>query len=224
MDPQAWTEADGYLAGALLPADPVLEAALADSAAAGLPDIAVSPLQGRFLNLLARLAQARRILEVGTLGGYSSIWLGRALPPDGRLVSLEIDPRHAEVARANLSRAGLADRAEVRVGPALASLGLLASERAEPFDMVFVDADKENNPGYLEAALRLTRRGALIVVDNVVRGGRVRDAGSADPGVVGTRRLLEAAGAEPRLDATALQTVGLKGWDGLFLALVVADP
>jgi len=224
VDAETWTDVDRHLARLLIPADPVLEQALADSAAAGLPDIAVSPLQGRFLNLLARLVRARRILEVGTLGGYSSIWLGTALPPDGRLTTLELDPRHAEVARANLSRAGLADRADVRVGPALDSLRALEAERAGPFDLVFIDADKENNPAYVEAALRLTRRGAAILVDNVVRSGRIRDASQTDPAVVGTRRMFEMIAAEPRLDATALQTVGAKGWDGLAIAMVVADP
>lgn len=224
MDERTWTEVDGYLAGLLAPEEPVLAQALADSAAAGLPDIAVSPVQGKFLNLLARLMRARRILEVGTLGGYSSIWLGTALPPDGRMTTLELEPRHAEVARANLSRAGLADRVEVRVGPALESLRALEAERADPYDLVFIDADKENNPAYVEAALRLTRRGAAILVDNVVRGGRVRHAHETQPSVVGTRRMFEMMAAEPRLDATAIQTVGAKGWDGLAIAMVVADP
>lgn len=224
MDERTWTEVDGYLAGLLAPEEPVLAQALADSAAAGLPDIAVSPVQGKFLNLLARLMRARRILEVGTLGGYSSIWLGTALPPDGRMTTLELEPRHAEVARANLSRAGLADRVEVRVGPALESLRALEAERADPYDLVFIDADKENNPAYVEAALRLTRRGAAILVDNVVRGGRVRHAHETQPSVVGTRRMFEMMSAEPRLDATAIQTVGAKGWDGLAIAMVVADP
>jgi predicted O-methyltransferase YrrM len=224
VDERTWTEVDGYLAGLLAPEEPVLAQALADSAAAGLPDIAVSPVQGKFLNLLARLMRARRILEVGTLGGYSSIWLGTALPPDGRMTTLELEPRHAEVARANLSRAGLADRVEVRVGPALESLRALEAERADPYDLVFIDADKENNPAYVEAALRLTRRGAAILVDNVVRGGRVRHAHETQPSVVGTRRMFEMMSAEPRLDATAIQTVGAKGWDGLAIAMVVADP
>jgi predicted O-methyltransferase YrrM len=224
VDERTWTEVDGYLAGLLAPEEPVLAQALADSAAAGLPDIAVSPVQGKFLNLLARLMRARRILEVGTLGGYSSIWLGTALPPDGRMTTLELEPRHAEVARANLSRAGLADRVEVRVGPALESLRALEAERADPYDLVFIDADKENNPAYVEAALRLTRRGAAILVDNVVRGGRVRHAHETQPSVVGTRRMFEMMAAEPRLDATAIQTVGAKGWDGLAIAMVVADP
>ena len=211
-----WAEVDAALAALLAPPDEVLDAALAASAAAGLPAHDVSPLQGKLLELLARLQGARAILELGTLGGYSTIWLARALPPGGRLVTLEADPRHAEVARANLARAGLAAAVEVRVGPALETLPSLAG----PFDLVFIDADKRSNPEYLAWALELTRPGSLIVADNVVRGGAVADEGSTDAGVRGVRRFLELVAAEPRLHATAIQTVGAKGYDGFALALV----
>ncbi|MGA5118031.1 O-methyltransferase [Streptomyces pseudogriseolus] len=217
-----WHVVDDYFTERLLGDDEALAAALRDSDAAGLPPIAVSPLQGKLLQLLARLQGARRVLEIGTLGGYSTIWLGRALPADGRLVTLEYDPRHAEVAVRNLTRAGLAERVEVRVGPALESLPKLADEQPPPFDLVFVDADKANNPHYVEWALRLTAAGSLIVLDNVVRGGRVADPGNTDPDVVGTRAALEMFGTHPRLDATAVQTVGAKDHDGFALARVVS--
>ena len=213
-----WTEVDRYLGELFAPPDPVLDAALAASAAAGLPAHHVAPTQGKLLQLLARLQGARSILEIGTLGGYSTIWLARALPPGGRLVTLEADPRHAEVARANLDRAGLGGVVEVFVGPALETLPRLADEGRGPFDLVFLDADKPSNPDYLDWALRLTRRGSLIVADNVVRDGEVVDAGSRDPRVQGVRRFLERLAAEPRLGATAIQTVGSKGWDGLAIA------
>jgi predicted O-methyltransferase YrrM len=206
---------DAYLNGVLLPPDPALDQALADSDAAGLPQIAVAPNQGRMLKLLAQMAGARRILEIGALGGYSTIWLARALPPDGRLVSLESVPKHAEVARANLARAGLADRAEVRVGRALDLLPTLEG----PFDFTFIDADKPSNPDYFAWALRLSRPGSVIVVDNVVRAGGVADP-HGDPSVQGTRRMFEAIAAEPRVEATAVQTVGSKGWDGFCLIRV----
>ncbi|MFF8408278.1 O-methyltransferase [Streptomyces omiyaensis] len=215
-----WNDIDAYVTGLLVPDDEALTAALADSAAAGLPEIAVAPNQGKLLNLLARTQGARRILEIGTLGGYSTIWLGRALPADGRLITLEYDPRHAEVARANLARAGLADRVEVRTGPALDTLPLLAKEGAGPFDLVFVDADKVNNPHYVTWALELSRPGTLIVVDNVIRGGRVAAEDPSDPAVTGTRTMFELVAGEPRLDATAVQTVGTKGHDGLLIARV----
>ncbi len=176
----------------------------------------MSPNQGKLLHLIARLRGARRILEIGTLGGYSTIWLARALPADGRLVTLEYAAKHAEVARANLARAGLADRVDVRVGPALDTLPTLEG----PFDLVFIDADKPNNPGYFRHALRLTRPGSVIIVDNVVRGGRVADAASTDPAVVGTRALADLLAAEPTVDATMIQTVGAKGYDGFAFALV----
>lgn len=184
--------------------------------------INVAPNQGKLLRLLAEIQGARRILEIGTLGGYSTIWLGRALPADGRLVTLEYDPRHAEVARGNLARAGLAELAEVRVGPALESLPKLADENPEPFDFVFIDADKVNNAHYLDWAVRLTRPGSVIVLDNVVRGGAVTDATSTDPSVRGTRAALELIASHPRLDGTAVQTVGSKGYDGFALARVHA--
>jgi predicted O-methyltransferase YrrM len=217
-----WTAVDDYFADLLLPADAALDAALAASDAAGLPRIAVSPLQGRLLYLLARFGRARRILEVGTLGGYSAIWLARALPPDGRLVSLELEPKHAQVARANLARAGLAGVAEVRVGPAADSLAQLEREGAAPFDLIFIDADKTGYPDYWHAALKLARVGTLIVADNVVRKGAVADAASTDANVQGVRRYHELVAAEPRVQATGLQTVGVKGYDGFCIALVVA--
>ncbi|MFD8739456.1 O-methyltransferase [Streptomyces sp. NPDC059618] len=219
---QLWNDVDDHFTTLLAPADEVLTAALRDSDAAGLPPINVAPNQGKLLRLLAEIQGARRILEIGTLGGYSTIWLGRALPADGRLVTLEYDPRHAEVARANLARAGLDEIAEVRVGPALESLPKLADENPEPFDFVFIDADKVNNPRYVEWAVRLTRPGAVIVLDNVVRGGAVTDAESTDPSVVGTRAALDLFASHPRLDGTAVQTVGSKGYDGFALARVRA--
>jgi predicted O-methyltransferase YrrM len=207
---------DDYLAARLAPADAALTAALEANAAAGLAPADVSPLQGRLLELLARLCGARAILEIGTLGGYSTIWLARALPPDGRLVTLEADPRHAEVARANLARAGLASQVEVVEGPALETLPGVAG----PFDLVFIDADKERSADYLALALERSRPGTLIVADNVVRGGALVDGDDDDPRVAGVRRLVEAVAAEPRLIATGLQTVGVKGWDGMVLALL----
>jgi predicted O-methyltransferase YrrM len=213
---QRWDVVDRYLAEHLAPSDPVLDAALAASEAAGLPPASVSPVQGRLLELLARLCSARAILEIGTLGGYSTIWLARALPPDGRLVTLEADARHARVARENLARAGLDARVEVVEGPALETLPRLEG----PFDLVFIDADKERSADYLALALERSHPGTLIVADNVVRGGALVDADSDDPRVVGSRRLVEAVAADPRLTATGLQTVGVKGWDGLVLALV----
>jgi predicted O-methyltransferase YrrM len=214
---ERWAAVDEYLAGALAPADLALTEALAANAAAGLVAADVSPAQGRLLELLARLCGARAILEIGTLGGYSTIWLARALPADGRLVTLEADPHHARVARENLSRAGLSGVVEVVQGPALATLPGVPG----PFDLVFIDADKERSADYLALALERSRVGTLIVADNVVRGGAVVDADDADPGVVGVRRLVEAVAAEPRLVAAGMQTVGVKGWDGMVLALVV---
>jgi len=221
-DKPGWKAVDDYIAGQLLALDPSLEAALAANAAAGLPAIDVAPVQGKLLHLLARMRGARRILEVGTLGGYSTIWLARALPDDGSLVTLEIDPRHAAVARANLARAGVADRCEIRVGAAIETLEAMIAAGEGPFDMVFIDADKPGNPAYLRAALALSGVGTAIVIDNVVREGAVLDAASADRNVQGARALLEAIAAEPRLSATAIQTVGAKNWDGFALALVIA--
>jgi predicted O-methyltransferase YrrM len=219
-DQQTWRHVDSYIDRTLGLGDAVLDAALKSSDAAGLPQIAVSASQGEFLNLLARLVGARRILEIGTLGGYSTICLARALPEDGRLVTLEFDPRHAEVARGNIAAAGLADRVEVRVGPALESLPLLQQERQEPFDLVFIDADKVNSGNYVRWALELGRPGTLIVVDNVVRDGRLADVGSEQPEVRGSQQAVELIAEEPRLRGTVLQTVGGKGYDGFALALV----
>ncbi|GAO38972.1 putative methyltransferase [Sphingomonas changbaiensis NBRC 104936] len=215
-----WSAVDSYIADHLLGGDPALDAALAANAAAGLPAIDVSPVQGKMLHLLARGMGARRILEVGTLGGYSTIWLARALPKGGRVVTLELDPHHAEVARSNIMHAGLADKVEVRVGPAVQTLDAIIADGEEPFDFIFVDADKEGYPAYLRAAVRLSRPGTMIVFDNVVREGGILDPDHADPRVQGTRALFEAMAAEPRLSATAVQTVGAKKWDGLALAIV----
>ncbi|MFF7048792.1 O-methyltransferase [Streptomyces griseorubiginosus] len=218
---QFWDDVDDYFTTHLAPEDDVLRAALRDSEAAGLPSIAVTAPQGKFLQLLAQIQGARTILELGTLGGYSTIWLARALPADGRLVSLEYDPKNAEVARRNLARAGLDKVVEIRVGAALDSLPLLADENPPPFDLVFIDADKANNPHYVEWALELTGAGSLIVVDNVVRGGRVADPDNPAPDVQGTRTALELIGRHPRLSGTAIQTVGSKGYDGFALARVL---
>jgi predicted O-methyltransferase YrrM len=218
-----WSAVDRYIQSALLPPDAALDEALRANAAAGLPAIDVSPTQGKLLHLLAQLHGARDILEIGTLGGYSTIWLARALPPGGRLVTLEALAKHADVARANVARAGLAGLVDVRVGAALETLPILEKEGRRPFDLVFIDADKENNAAYVDWALRLTRPGSVIVVDNVVRNGAVLDEGSTDPRVQGTRRLYEALTREPRLDATAVQTVGTKGYDGFVLARVVSS-
>jgi predicted O-methyltransferase YrrM len=212
---------DDYLEALFVGDDAALDGALARSAAAGLPPIAVSATQGKFLHLLAAATGARRILEIGTLGGYSAIWFARALPPDGRLITLELDPEHAAIARANLAAAGLEARIEVRVGPALASLEALAAQQPAPFDLVFIDADKENNPGYLRYALELTKPGSLIVLDNAIRGGAVADPDPADRAVAGTREALAMMANDARLSATAVQTVGHKGYDGFAIARVV---
>ena len=221
-DAERWAEVDRYVVDRLAATYDVLETVHDDSVAAGLPDIAVSAVQGKLLHLLARAVGARTVLEVGTLGGYSTVWLARALPSGGRLVTLEVDAHHADVARANVAAAGLADLVEVRVGPALETLPKLASEAVGPFDLVFVDADKENNAAYVELALGLSHPGTVIVVDNVVRGGAVVEADHADPRVQGTRALFDYLAREPRLDCTALQTVGVKGYDGFVLALVTS--
>jgi predicted O-methyltransferase YrrM len=217
MSEKTWSAVDSYVAERLLAdANPVFEAILRANAAGGLPAIDVSPAQGKFLHLLVKIAGARRILEIGTLGGYSTVWMASALPPDGRLVSLEYAPHHAEVARENIARAGLLERVEVRQGAALDLLPALEG----PFDLVFIDADKPNNPGYLEWALKLSRPGTVIVLDNVVRDGRVTDASSGDRNVQGSRAAFDFFHDHPELDTTALQTVGLKGYDGFALALV----
>jgi predicted O-methyltransferase YrrM len=219
---QVWDAVDAYFIDLLAPDDEVTAAALRESEAAELPPINVTANQGKLLQLFAEMQGARAILEIGTLAGYSTIWLARALPADGRLISLEYDPRHAEVATRNIARAGLDKVVEVRVGPALESLPLLADENPPPFDLVFIDADKANNAHYLEWALKLTSAGSLIVLDNVVRGGRVIDAGSEAGDVLGTRAAIELIASHPRLSGTAIQTVGAKGYDGFALARVLA--
>ncbi|MGE4253191.1 MAG: O-methyltransferase [Parvibaculaceae bacterium] len=221
MTEKTWTAVDNYVSEMLVGADAALTAALEASADAGLPEIAVAPNQGKFLMLLARAITARRVLEIGTLGGYSTIWLARALPRDGRVVTLEVDPRHAEVAQANFARAGLARMIDVRLGKALDLLPKLAAETPDPFDLVFIDADKQNIPEYFTWSLELTRPGSLIIVDNVIRDGKVIDGKSGDASVKGVRRFNEMLKAEKRVSATALQTVGAKGYDGFALALVL---
>ena len=228
MSRQLWSDVDGYIAELLLGDDPALDAALQASAAAGLPPIAVSPPQGKLLHLLARIHGARSVLEVGTLGGYSTIWLARALPDDGRLITLELDPDYAAVAEANVERAGLAGLIEIRVGPALESLRALVAEQRDPFDLIFIDADKRSTPEYFEQALELSRPGSVIVTDNVVRDGALIDAGSDDPGAQGMRRFHELLASDrssgQRVSATTIQTVGSKGYDGFTLVLVERQP
>ena len=215
-----WSEVDSYFARTLIGSDPALEEALAANSAAGLPPIDVSAPQGKLIHLLARMMGARKALEIGALGGYSTIWLARALPDNGRLITLEVNAKHAEVARANVARAGLERKVEIRTGAALETLPKIEAERAGPFDFVFIDADKTNNAAYLEWALRLSRPGTAIVVDNVVRDGEILDAASRDRDVVGVRRMFEMMAREKRLSVTAIQTVGVKGWDGFALAIV----
>lgn len=221
MSQEQWTTVDDYITARLVPPEPALEAALAATAAAGMPMINVAPNQGKLLYVLAAAHGARNILEIGTLAGYSTIWLARALPAAGRLITLEYAPQHADVARANIARAGLAAQVEVRVGAALDTLPQLAAEGAGPFDLVFIDADKVNSVAYFNWALKLTRPGSLIIIDNVVRDGHVIDAASRDVSVQGVRALYEALAAEPRVAATAVQTVGSKGYDGLAVAVVL---
>ena len=233
MAAERWSDVDEYVGERLIGPDPDLEQALADSEAAGLPSIAVSAPQGKLLYLLARCLGARRILEIGTLGGYSTIWLARALPPDGQLVTLELQEHHARVARANLARAGLADRVQVRVGPALDLLPELSREStlggdggdgggAPPFDLVFIDADKENIPVYFDWSVKLTRPGGVIITDNVVRDGAVADPHPTDPRVAGVRAFHEMLAGRPDVEATTIQTVGVKGYDGFNFAVVDA--
>jgi len=219
-DTEQWSGVDAHLVRELVTEDDALVAARESAREQGLPPIEVTANQGAFLGLVAQIAGARRVLEVGTLAGYSTIWLARAVGPHGRVVSVELDPRHARVAQENLGRAGVADRVVVEVGVALDILTRLADQGVEPFDLVFLDADKANMPAYLELALRLTRPGSVIVGDNVVRGGRVVDPSTTDPDVRGVQKFLHALGTDPRLDATALQTVGSKGWDGFAVARV----
>lgn len=215
-----WAAVDDYLTDLFVPADATLDQALRVSQAAGLPSIQVSPLQGKLLHLLAKSIAARRILEIGTLGGYSTIWLARALPPEGLLITLELDPKHAAVARENLAGAGVSERVEIHLGQALESLARLVEENQPPFDLIFIDADKPNYPAYFDWSLKLSHPGTLIVADNIIRKGRIIEAQSEDANVQGMRRFLERVAAEPRVTVTALQTVGSKGYDGFALILV----
>lgn len=221
MSDRTWSDVDRIVEGQLIGEDRELDAALAANAAAGLPPIAVTPSQGKLLHLLARSIDARSILEIGTLGGYSSIWLARALADGGRLVTLEADARYAELARSNIARAHLIELVDVRVGKALDTLPQLVAERPEPFDLVFIDADKVHTPDYFQWALRLTRPGSVIVADNVIRDGALADPDSSDPAVLGSRRLHELLAAEPSVSATTIQTVGAKGYDGFTYVLVL---
>jgi predicted O-methyltransferase YrrM len=223
MNEEQWTAVDRFISDWLIPSDPALEAALRASVEAGLPAIQVSPAHGKLLHLLAKVRGAHTILEIGTLGGYSTIWLARALPPGGCLITLEADPKHAEVARANIALAGLAGVVELRLGKALDVLPQLASEQRGPFDLIFIDADKPATPDYFAWALKLSRAGSLILTDNVVRKGALADANSTDPSVRGMRRFHEMVSAERRVSATTIQTVGSKGYDGFTLALVIEE-
>ncbi|HEX6806900.1 MAG TPA: O-methyltransferase [Gemmatimonadaceae bacterium] len=220
MTQETWTSVDDYITSAVVGHDPILEGALERSAAAGLPAISVSPPQGKLLFLLARAMRARRILELGTLGGYSTIWLARALPRGGRVVTLELEAMHAAVARDNLKRANLARRVDIRVGPALDTLDTLIAEGVKPFDLIFVDADKPRIPDYYARALALSRPGSMLIVDNVVRDGNLADASSDDANVQGVRQFHELLTHDERVSATTIQTVGAKGYDGFTLALV----
>jgi predicted O-methyltransferase YrrM len=220
MNQEQWAAVDRYIGETVVPSDSALDAALEASTKAELPAIAVTANQGKLLHILARLVDARRVLEIGTLGGYSTIWLARALPKGGRVITLEVNPKHAEVARANVARAGLASTVEIRLGAALESLPKLLTEKLGPFDLMFIDADKANIPEYFTWSLKLSRPGSLIIVDNVVRKGAVIDADSDDPDVQGVRRLNEMLAKEKRVTATTIQTVGSKGYDGFTIALV----
>jgi len=222
MSRQQWDAVDSYIEQTLAKQDDALLAALKDSDAAGLPSISVAPNQGKLLQILVQASSSKNVLELGTLGGYSSIWLARGLPVGGKLVTLELSPKHADVARRNFARAGLADRVEVRVGHALDSLAKLVEEGRGPFDFVFIDADKETYPEYFTAVIELARVGTLIVIDNVIRQGAVADANSTDPRVLGVRQLNERIASEPRVTATSVQTVGTKGYDGLAFVLVTS--
>jgi predicted O-methyltransferase YrrM len=221
MTQEQWTAVDQYINEMLVPSDPVLEAAVQASTDAGLPSIQVSPPQGKLLHLLARSINARNILEIGTLGGYSSIWMARALAPGGHLLTLEADSKHADVARSNFARAGLSESIELRLGPALNTLPKVASEGRGPFDLIFIDANKSTMAEYFDWALKLSRRGSIIIADNVIREGAVIDPASPDADIQGVRRFNERVAAEPRVSATAIQTVGSKGYDGFALVLVL---
>jgi predicted O-methyltransferase YrrM len=221
MNQDTWNSVDDYFCERLIPEDPVLNAALADSDAGDLPSHHVAANQGKFLHLLLKMQGARTVLEFGTLAGYSTIWLARALPEDGRVISLEFNPKNADIARNNIARAGLSHKVDIRVGKALDTLPALESEGIAPFDFIFIDADKPNNPHYLEWALKLSRPGTVIIGDNVVRNGAVANAGSTDANVIGVRSFFDLMAANPRLSATALQTVGCKGYDGFSMALVL---
>ena len=223
MTQEKWTAVERYITDHLLPTDPDLDAALEDSARGGLPPINVSPNMGKLLQLLARAQGARTILEIGTLGGYSTIWLARALPVDGHLITVEAEPKHAKIAQANIARAGLSDIVELRLGQASDILPQLAAEKRGPFDVIFIDADKESNSLYFAWAIKLSRRGSLIIVDNVVRNGSVIDAASGDASIQGVRRFIDLFAAEPHVTATAIQTVSSKGYDGFLIALVIAE-
>jgi predicted O-methyltransferase YrrM len=220
MNDDIWGDVDDYIGDRLVKPDATMGAVIRANAAAGLPSIDVSPAQGKFLSLLIRMSGAKRVLEIGTLGGYSSIWMARALPEDGTLVTLEYSPKHAEVAKKNIESAGLSGKVTLHVGAAAETLPKLAAENPEPFDFIFIDADKPSNPVYLDWAIKLGRKGTVIFLDNVVRSGRVIDAASTDGSVVGTRAAFDMISAEPRLAATALQTVGAKGWDGFALMML----
>lgn len=220
MSKKTWTAVDDYIVSSLFSDDPTLDAVLAANRDQGLPAIDVSAAQGKFLSLLARIRGARRVLEIGTLGGYSTIWMARGLPADGRIVTLELEPHHAKVARSNFERAGVSDKIDVRVGPALQSLAALADENVGSFDLIFIDADKPNNPNYFSWAMRLARAGTVIVCDNVIRDGAVLDEDGRDANVEGARAAFSFIGSDKRLDGTAIQTVGAKGYDGFAIAIV----
>jgi predicted O-methyltransferase YrrM len=220
MADSPWADVDRYLIDLLLPADEALDHAAKASAAAGLPPIAVTPPGGKLLHILARLCRAKRILEIGTLGGYSTIWLARAVGAGGMVTTLELDPKHAELAAANIAHAGLSDSVDIRLGRAAETLARLHEEGGEPYDMIFIDADKASIPEYFTWALRLSRPGSLILVDNVIRNGAVLDASSADPNIIGVRRFNEMLSRESRVTATTIQTVGAKGYDGMTFAIV----
>ncbi len=221
MTQELWSAVDEYIDDKLGLADPILSAALSANAEGGLPAIDVTGSQGKLLFMLARLAGARRILEIGTLGGYSTIWLARALPPDGKLITLEYEPRHADVAKSNVERAGFGNVVDIRVGAALDSLPIIEAEKGGPFDLVFIDADKVNNTLYFEWAIKLSRKGSVIIIDNVVREGGLADASSEDAAIRASRRVTELLGSDPRVDGTVIQTVGTKGYDGFAIAMVV---